>query len=171
MTQAVWRTRGQLRYFNITLGLSVRLVRRLPPIMPLLTANPVTLTVPLWRFSTRPWRLGQDVVLQELRSFAESPSFDKVFHDLVYGRLQEGAPPGSTPAAARLAWLGSVTRSWRPHTIRTAHGPPSAPSRPPPRNRSDAANTRRQRPPELPGLGDRCGEARHSRGEIRPSAL
>lgn len=40
----------------------------------------------------------------ELRSFARSPSFDKVFHDLVHGRSQEGAPPGSTPGSILIVW-------------------------------------------------------------------
>ncbi len=95
---------GQLRFFSITLGASIRLVRLLQPAMGFLTGNPVTRTLLLFQLSARPWRLRSDVALQEMRSFAESPSFDAAFDDLVHGAPQQGAPAGTTPGPVVIGW-------------------------------------------------------------------
>ncbi|CAN5562377.1 alpha/beta fold hydrolase [soil metagenome] len=95
---------AELQFFRITLGLSIRLVRLLQPVMPLLAANAVTRTVLLAQLSARPWAVDADLALQELRSFAQSPSFDAVQHDLVYGAPQQGAPAGSTPGRVVIGW-------------------------------------------------------------------
>jgi pimeloyl-ACP methyl ester carboxylesterase len=95
---------GELRLFQVTLGSSIPLVRLLQPDMPLLTANPVTRTMLLFRLSARPWSLRRDIALQEPRSLADSPSFDEVQHALVHGPLQEGAPAGSTPGPVVIGW-------------------------------------------------------------------
>jgi len=95
-------SRGQLRYFELSIGLSIRLVRLLQPVMPWLTGNPVGRTLLFAQLSARPWRLPADVTLEEMRSFAAAASFDPVLHQLVHGPAQLGAD--STPGPVTIGW-------------------------------------------------------------------
>ena len=95
---------NQLRFFSASLRLSIGLVRALQPVMPLLTGNPVGRTALLTQFSARPWALPPELVLRELRGYSTSPSMDAVFHSLVHGPLQEGAPAGSLPGPVVIGW-------------------------------------------------------------------
>lgn len=95
-------SRGQLRYFELSIGLSIRLVRLLQPVMPWLTGNPVGRTLLFAQLSARPWRLPADVTLEEMRSFPAAASFDPVLHQLVHGPPQLGAD--STPAPVTIGW-------------------------------------------------------------------
>ncbi len=98
-----WTDRER-RVFGASVAVSVRLVRALRPILPLLAANPVTRTLLLAQFSARPWRLAPDVVLRELRSFADSPSFGAALRELVHGPSQPGAPRGSARGPITIGW-------------------------------------------------------------------
>ena len=71
-----WTDR-QVKLFGATVGPSIALVRRIQPLLPALTASPVGRTALLLQFSAKPWRLPSDLVLQELRNFAGSPSLDE----------------------------------------------------------------------------------------------
>lgn len=95
---------GERRYFAVSLRASIRLVRRLQPAMPALTGNPVGRTLLLGQLSARPWALPADVALREMRSLAQSPSFDDALDELIDGPLQEGAPPATTPGRVTLGW-------------------------------------------------------------------
>src|SRR3712207_6899273 len=44
------------------------------------------------QFSAHPWKLAPEVTLEEMRSFAASPSFDELLRQLAYGETQQGAP-------------------------------------------------------------------------------
>jgi pimeloyl-ACP methyl ester carboxylesterase len=90
-----WRG-WETRFFQTTIGASIRLVRALQLIMPWLAGNPVTRTLLLAQLSARPWRLPADAVLTEMRSFASTAVFDAMVRELADGPLQEGAtsPPG-----------------------------------------------------------------------------
>lgn len=90
-----WRG-WETQFFQTTIGASIRLVRGLQPLMPLLAGNPVARTLLLAQLSARPWRLPADVVLTEMRSFAATGVFDAMVRELANGPLQEGtiAPPG-----------------------------------------------------------------------------
>lgn len=90
-----WRG-WETRFFQGTIGASIRLVRALQPIMPWLAGHPVTRTLLLAQLSARPWRLPADVVLTEMRSFAATPVFDAMVRELANGPPQEGTscPPG-----------------------------------------------------------------------------
>lgn len=70
--------------------------------MPALTASPVGRTLLLSQLSARPWRLPAKVTLDEMRSYATSPSFDAVLHELVHGPPQPGA--ASTPQPVAIGW-------------------------------------------------------------------
>jgi hypothetical protein len=63
--------------------------------MPQIANSAIGRSLLLAQFSARPWRLSPDVVLEEMRSFVESPVFDELLHNLAYGEEQKGAPPGS----------------------------------------------------------------------------
>jgi len=97
-------TAGQRRVFGATVGASVRLVRALQPVLPLLTGNPVGRTLLLGQFSAAPWRLDGEVVLRELRSFDASPSLDAALRALVHGPPQAGMPAGSARGPVVIGW-------------------------------------------------------------------
>ncbi|MDQ2804140.1 MAG: alpha/beta hydrolase [Pseudomonadota bacterium] len=86
----------QRSFFFTSIGASIRLVRLLQPVMPAVTGNPIGRTLLFPQFSPRPWALPPDVTLEEMHSYANSPSFDALLRSLVYGPPQQGAPAGST---------------------------------------------------------------------------
>jgi pimeloyl-ACP methyl ester carboxylesterase len=98
-----WTDR-QVSVFGATVGPSIALVKRIQPLLPVLTANAVGRTALLLQFSAKPWRLPADLVLRELRNFAASPSLDEAMHALVHGPKQQGAPAGSLRGRAVIGW-------------------------------------------------------------------
>lgn len=90
--------------FEASVALSIRLIRLLQPIMPHLTANALSRTLLFAQFSAHPWRLSPAVTLDEMRSYATSPSFDELLHQLVAGAKQQGAPPGSLSGPLVIGW-------------------------------------------------------------------
>ena len=66
--------------------------------------TPVGRTALLLQFSATPWRLPADLVLQELRNFAGSPSLDEAVEALVHGPKQQGAPAGSLRGSVVIGW-------------------------------------------------------------------
>lgn len=81
-------------YFKVTIGASVRLLRALRPALPALSRNVASRTALLMQLSARPWSLDTNLVANELKSFAATPTFDALVSDLAQGPEQEG------PAAA-----------------------------------------------------------------------
>lgn len=98
-----WTDR-QRRVFGASIGASVRLVRALQPVLPMLTGNPVGRTLLFGQFSARPWALDPDVARRELRSFDASPSLDAALRALVHGPPQAGMPPGTARAPIVIGW-------------------------------------------------------------------
>ncbi|MCC3160536.1 alpha/beta fold hydrolase [Hymenobacter sp. 15J16-1T3B] len=90
--------------FYYSVAASVRLVRALQPVMPLLTGNAVGRTALLAQFAARPWQLPAGQALTEMRSFAASPVFDELLWQLAYGERQQGAPAGSVKAPLLIGW-------------------------------------------------------------------
>ena len=84
-------------YFLTTIGASIRLVRALQPVMPAISRSAGGRTLLLTQLSAHPSRLPPDLVLREMRSFAASPSFDELLHNLVEGPEQQGMPSGLGP--------------------------------------------------------------------------
>ena len=91
-------------YFATTIGLSIRLVRALQPGMPFLTSNALTRSLLLAQFSARPWLLPSHIVLQEMRDYAASPSFDALLRSLARGTAQEGVPIGTLHRPTLIVW-------------------------------------------------------------------
>ncbi|HET7326799.1 MAG TPA: alpha/beta fold hydrolase, partial [Nocardioidaceae bacterium] len=56
------------RYLDLSLRASIRLVRRLQPVLPAIVGNPAGRTALLSQLSARPWALPRQVVLRALRS-------------------------------------------------------------------------------------------------------
>ena len=98
-----WRG-WETRIFETSVALSIKLVRALRPVLPLVTGNPITRTALFAQFSVRPWELPANVALDELRSFAASPSFDAILHDLVAGPRQRGAAVGALRSPLVVGW-------------------------------------------------------------------
>lgn len=93
-----WET----HFFHITLAASIRLVRLLQPIMPFLSRHAFTRTLLLAQLSARPWALAPEIVLTEMRSFAATPVFDAMLHELAVGPLQQGTT--TTPGRVTIGW-------------------------------------------------------------------
>lgn len=94
----------QVKIFGATIKASVWLVRRIQPALPMLTANPAGRTALLAQFSAHPWKLPQNLVLNELRGFDDSPSLDEALRALVHGPRQLGAPAGSLKGKLVIGW-------------------------------------------------------------------
>ena len=94
----------QRHVFYRSIWVSIRLVRALQPIMPQIMGNPVGRTLLLSQFSAHPWRLSPQVTLDEMRSYAGSPSFDELLRQLAYGETQKGAPLGSIKHPLVIGW-------------------------------------------------------------------
>ena len=98
-----WNT-WQRGFFGATIGLSIRLVRLLQPLMPVITGSPLGRTLLFAQFSARPWRLSPTVTLHEMQSYAAAPSLDAALHALVHGPTQRGL--------AAQAMRGPITIVW-----------------------------------------------------------
>jgi hypothetical protein len=115
----------QVKIFGTTIKASVGLVRRIQPALPTLTGDPIGRTALLAQFSAYPWKLPQNLVLNELRGFGNSPSLDAALKDLVHGPRQQGAPAGSLKAKLVIGWaapgqghLSQPSRACRPFVSR-----------------------------------------------------
>ena len=105
--------------FSLSIGLSIKLVRLLQPVMPLITASPLGRTLLFAQLSARPWALPADVTLTEMRTFAASPSFEPLLHELVHGAAQQGLPAGSAGAPIVIGW-GRADRVCFPNQAKRA---------------------------------------------------
>jgi pimeloyl-ACP methyl ester carboxylesterase len=94
----------EIPVFYHSVALSTKLVRALQPAMPFLTGNAATRTVLFAQFSAHPWQLRAPVALDEMRSFAHSPSFDELLWNLAYGEEQLGAPKGAIASPLVIGW-------------------------------------------------------------------
>lgn len=98
-----WVRPGSL-YLGVTLGASIRLVRRLRPLLPAITANPLGRSALLFQLSSRPWRIPADIALAEMRSFAATPVFDDLLRDLVRGPQQLGMATDRARRPILIVW-------------------------------------------------------------------
>lgn len=94
----------QVPFFYHSINLSIKLVRALQPVMPQITNSAIGRSLLLAQFSARPWRLSPKIVLDEMRSFAESPVFDELLYNLAYGEEQKGAPRDSIRPPLVIGW-------------------------------------------------------------------
>jgi pimeloyl-ACP methyl ester carboxylesterase len=96
-----WRG-WETMYFRLTLAASIRLVRLIQPIAPLLSRHAATRTALLLQLSAKPWALSPNLVLNELRSLAATSVFDAMLSELARGPLQQGS--ASTPGKVTIGW-------------------------------------------------------------------
>ena len=89
-------------FFHRTIGASIVLVRWLQPWMESITGNALGRTLLLAQLSARPWLIAPGVALTEMRTFAESPSFDPLLESLVHGPPQQGV--ARTPNPIVIGW-------------------------------------------------------------------
>jgi len=106
-------------FFYCSIYLSIRLVRLLQPLMPFMARHAWTRALLLPQFSHHPSRLPPSLVLDEMQSYAASPSFDELLHQLAYGETQQGAAPGSIRAPLLIGW-GRRDRVCLPRQARRA---------------------------------------------------
>jgi len=86
-------------FFKTTIAVSIRLVRALRPLLPTLADTAIGRTVLMAQLSAKPWNLSPDLVASELRSYADTKTFDALVKDLATGPMQQGV----TQAAAQIA--------------------------------------------------------------------
>lgn len=89
-------------FFFTSIALTIRLVRALQPLMPALTGNPLTRALLFVQFSDRPSSIPARLALNEVRTFAASPSFDPLLQSLVAGPRQQGTP--RPPGRIAIGW-------------------------------------------------------------------
>ncbi len=94
----------QIPAFYHSINLSIKLVRALQPVMPQITRSAIGRTLLFAQFSARPWRIAPKVALDEMRAFAESPSFDELLYNLASGEKQKGAPKDSIKHPLVIGW-------------------------------------------------------------------
>lgn len=91
-------------FFHRSIGLSIKLVRLLQPLMPWITGNAIGRTLLLSQLSARPWALPAPLALTEMRSYAQSPSFDPLLRSLVFGPEQRGMPARNSGGPLTIGW-------------------------------------------------------------------
>ena len=84
-------------FFKTTITASIAIVRALKPALPAVTGNAVGRTALMLQLSAKPWALDPAVVLRELRSFAQTDTFNSLVEDLANGRMQEGIANPDSP--------------------------------------------------------------------------
>lgn len=90
-------------FFKATIAASVRLLRLLRPALPALTSSGIGRSLLLAQLSAKPWALDPDHVATELRSYAMTPTFDALVHDLSAGAEQLG-PAGLDAGPIAIGW-------------------------------------------------------------------
>ncbi|UOQ96287.1 alpha/beta fold hydrolase [Hymenobacter sp. 5317J-9] len=94
----------EIPVFYHSVSISTKLVRVLQPAMPFLTGNAATRSLLFAQFSARPWAIPAYAALDEMRSFAHSPSFDELLWNLAHGEVQQGAPRGTISSPLVIGW-------------------------------------------------------------------
>ncbi|GAB2461152.1 hydrolase [Hymenobacter qilianensis] len=94
----------EIPFFYHSVAISTKLVRALQPVMPQLTGSTVGRTLLFAQFSAQPWKIAPQVALDEMRTFAQAPSFDELLDNLAHGEKQKGAPQGSIVAPLIIGW-------------------------------------------------------------------
>ncbi len=94
---------GAQRFFSVSVGVSIRLVNALRPLLPFLAGNPVTRTILLPQFTAKPWAIPKAVVLPTLLGFKD-PATRPAFRFLAKGPQQEGLAKGAQEHPILLVW-------------------------------------------------------------------
>ncbi len=113
-----WRG-WEIPFFYNTIAVSIRLVRLLQGVMPVITKSAVGRSLLLVQFSAHPSKLPPHLVLDEMRSYAASPSFDELLRNLAYGEKQEGTSANTVKKPLVIGW-GSNDRVCFPKQAKRA---------------------------------------------------
>ena len=89
-------------FFRTTIMASIAVVRAMQPVLPAITKNIAGRTALMLQLSAKPWALHPSLVVNELRSFAGTSTFDSLVKDLATGPMQEG--PAATNAPVVIGW-------------------------------------------------------------------
>ncbi|MEN3971050.1 alpha/beta hydrolase [Sphingomicrobium sp. XHP0235] len=84
-------------FFRTTISASIALVRAIRPALSPITGNVASRTALMLQLSARPWALDPTLVSNELRSFADTPTFDSLVKDLATGPMQKGPSRNAGP--------------------------------------------------------------------------
>jgi pimeloyl-ACP methyl ester carboxylesterase len=84
-------------FFRTTIVASIRLVRAIRPALPAIARSAAARTALLAQLSAKPWKLDPALVSRELKSFAETETFDALVRDLATGPVQEGTSEPRAP--------------------------------------------------------------------------
>ncbi|AII53484.1 alpha/beta fold hydrolase [Hymenobacter sp. APR13] len=94
----------EIPFFYHSVSVSVKLVKALQPVMPLLAGSAVGRTVLLPQFSARPWAVDARQAQEEMRTFANTPVFEELLDRLAHGEKQQAAPKGSISEPLVIGW-------------------------------------------------------------------
>lgn len=94
----------QRALFNVSTTASVALMRRLHPVLPLLTRLAAGRTVLLSQYSAKPSRLDPAQVATELNGFKTSVSLDEARKALAHAPGQPGVPRGALKCRLAIGW-------------------------------------------------------------------
>ena len=72
--------------------------------MPGIAKSAIGRSLLLVQFSKHPAKLPGQVVLDEMRSYAASPSFDELLKNLAYGEKQKGIPVNTVTKPLVIGW-------------------------------------------------------------------
>lgn len=89
-------------FFRTTITASIAMVRAMESALPAITKNIAGRTALMFQLSAKPWALDPSLVLNELRSFASTSTFDLLVKDLATGPMQEG--PAAIDAPVVIGW-------------------------------------------------------------------
>lgn len=89
-------------FFRTTITASIALVRALRPALPAISGNVAGRTALMVQLSAKPWALDPALVSHELKSFADTHTFDALVTDLATGATQQGS--ANTPAPIIIGW-------------------------------------------------------------------
>lgn len=96
-------TGWERRYFHVTIAASAKLLRLLQPHLPKIAKSAAGRSLLLAQLSAHPVRLDPEMVGQELRSYARTPTFDALTRDLATGPMQRG-PSGPLAGPVTIGW-------------------------------------------------------------------
>ena len=94
----------EVPYFYHSIAVSVRLVRLLQGAMPIIAHSTVGRSLLLFQLSSRPNCLSPQLVLDEMQSYAASPSFDALLYNLAWGEKQQGIPANTLQKPLVIGW-------------------------------------------------------------------
>jgi pimeloyl-ACP methyl ester carboxylesterase len=89
-------------FFRTTITASIGLVRVLRPALLAISRNFAGRSALMLQLSARPWALDPALISHELRSFADTPTFDALVKDLATGENQQGS--ANTSSAVVIGW-------------------------------------------------------------------